>query len=150
MSVYPSRRRRYSQRRPAPFFLLLGLLAGLFLVATPATWANEPTKYLFDLPAETADRALKRFSEQSGLEVLFPTRVARRVRTHSVKGELEPREALTRMLQGSGLIIIEDQRAKAFSIKPEDPEKNGKRAARPMISDRPMIPTFPTQNEIPQ
>lgn len=149
MSVSPSGQNRRLLRFPAVFLLLLGLLVGVHTIDPLAAQDTPAATYTFDLPSENADRALKRFSEQSGLEVLFPTRIARRVRTQAVKGDYAPKEALSRMLEGSGLVLVEDQKAKAFSIRQEDPPKNGRRAAPPLTRDRPMIPNFPTPNEPP-
>ena len=70
----------------------------------------------FDLPAGMANESLKKFSVQSGLEVIFPTGVARRIRTPAVKGEFTDGEAMARLLEGSGLIAIRDEKSGAFTV----------------------------------
>lgn len=70
----------------------------------------------FDVPVETADRALKSFSTQAGLEVIFPSETTRGIRTHAVRGNMTAREALDRMLAGTGLAAREDRSLGAFTI----------------------------------
>lgn len=68
-------------------------------------WASlVPKTIRFELPADTAEVSLKRFSEQSGLEVLFASRIAVGVRTKPVYGERTPASALAEMLANTGLI----------------------------------------------
>src|SRR5687768_2010552 len=45
----------------------------LSMVVCVLAHAAEAIKKSFDLPADSIERSLKRFSAQSGLEVLFPT-----------------------------------------------------------------------------
>lgn len=113
------------------FCAFIAIVGSLF-----AASAAEPKKKLFDLAADTADKSLKLFSQQAGLEVLFPHEIAKRVRTQPVKGELSAREALAALLVGTGLIGVEDKTG-AFSIRQEGHDPNGARAARPTPSDRP-------------
>ncbi|MCB1104972.1 MAG: TonB-dependent receptor [Cephaloticoccus sp.] len=77
----------------------------IILLCVPAFgWSSPaPTTSRFDLPADTAEVSLKRFSEQSGLEVLFASRIAVGVRTKPVYGERTPASALTEMLANTGL-----------------------------------------------
>ncbi len=110
------------------FFLSLSVL--------PAAHAAEVIKS-FDLPADAAERSIKRFSEQAGLEVFYPSSVTHNVRTRAVKGEMAPRAALDAMLSGTGLLVIQDEKTGAFSVKKEaDPNADG--AAQKMGSDRPV------------
>ena len=104
-------------RAPSTGFAWFSALAGcLSLTLTFAAPTDRP-KVFFDVAAATADVSLKRFSEQSGLEVLFPTHIARDVRTQEVKGEMAPQEALQRMLIDTGLVVIQDPKTQAFSIR---------------------------------
>src|SRR3954462_7636523 len=64
----------------------------------------EPSKRNFDLPAGNADQALKRLSEQSGREVLFPADAVEGVKTKAVRGQMTPQEALDAMLAGTPLV----------------------------------------------
>ncbi|MSU23472.1 MAG: TlpA family protein disulfide reductase [Opitutus sp.] len=63
------------------------LLAGLPVVSVRA--ADEaPARKTYDLPAGNADQSLRRFSEQSGLQVIFPSEVVRDIRANAVQGKL--------------------------------------------------------------
>lgn len=88
-------------------------------VPTPsfAQATTETARKSFNVPADNAETALKRFSEQSGQEVLFPTDVVRGVRTNAVRGQLSPREALEQMVADTGLTVVQDSRTGAFTVR---------------------------------
>lgn len=90
------------------------------------------TKLSFDLPEDSAEKSLKRFSEQAGREVLFASDITRGIRTNSVKGEMPPHEAIDRLLANTGLVAVHEAEEGAYSVRKETPEeaKNGERAAR--------------------
>ena len=100
---------------------------------------------VFDLPVELAERSLKRFSEQSGREVLFASEVTRGIRTNSVRGEMRPADALNQLLANTGLVAVDDGDGGAYSVRKEMPDeaKNGSWAA-PTQGRRPrrLNPTF--------
>lgn len=91
-------------------WLLLALCCALPL------FSAENAKRAFDLPAGTAEISLKKFSEQSGIEVLFATRLVGQVATNAVRGEFTDREALERLLAGTNLIAKRDARTGALTI----------------------------------
>src|SRR4051812_9195994 len=95
------------------------LLPHLFLVALAIrpVAAAEALKVRFDLPADTAEVALKRLSQQSGIEVLFPTDAVSGVRTNSVRGQMTARQALDAMLAGTALVAIEGKNTASFSVR---------------------------------
>lgn len=99
--------------------------------------AAEPARKAFDLPADDATRSLKRFSEQSGSDVVFASGVVAGVTTRAVKGEMPPRDALTAMLAHTKLVVTQDATTGAFMINgAHDP--NAHRAAPiPPGGDRP-------------
>ena len=106
---------------PALWLCLLKLSIALGAQQAPALVTLD-----FDLPADFADKSLKRFSEQAGLEVLFPSQIAKAVRTRALKATMAPREALDYLLSGTGLIVIQDEKTGAFSVRGETKaEKNG-------------------------
>lgn len=78
--------------------------------------AAPTTPMTFDVPADSAEKALRLFSRQSGLEVVFASEVTRGVRTKAVQGEMPARQALDAMLTGTGLVVFEDKTG-AFSIQ---------------------------------
>lgn len=99
--------------------------------------AAEVSTIPFDLPAAYADQSLKIFSAQAGLEVLFRSDITKGVRTNAVKGDLTPREALTALLSGTGLVAVQDEQTGVFSVRKETAEeKNGERLAQ-RTSDQP-------------
>ncbi len=71
----------------------------------------------FDLPADTAEVSLKRFTEQSGLEVLFASHIAAGVRTRAVRGEYSPDRVLALMLADTGLTAERSNVSGVFIIK---------------------------------
>jgi hypothetical protein len=84
----------------------------------------------FDIPAEVAALSLKRFSTQSGIEIIIESDLGRTVRTNEVRGEMPPREAIQRMLSGTGLEVVESAKSGAFAIRRGTRDPNGERAER--------------------
>ncbi len=110
---------------------LLGFI-GALAVLSSAGRAADATRAAFDLPADLAEKSLKRFSEQAGREVLFASQVTRGVQANPVKGEMPPHEALDLLLANTGLIAVPDAKTGAFSVRKETPEEKnaGSRPAR--------------------
>lgn len=79
--------------------------------------AGEETRR-FDLPADDAAAALRRFAEISGREILFSTDAVRGVRTNAVRGEFTEFAALAHMLVGTGLQEYQDVGSGAFAVRP--------------------------------
>ncbi|MDB6170301.1 MAG: hypothetical protein JWM88_3165 [Verrucomicrobia bacterium] len=98
--------------------------------------ADLPRK-AYNLPADTAEKSLKRLAEQSGREILFPTDAVEGVRTRAVHGEMTPEEALDAMLTGTVLVAVPDSQTGSLTVRRETSveraEKNG--SSRP-ASDR--------------
>ncbi|MDI1335182.1 MAG: TonB-dependent receptor [Lacunisphaera sp.] len=94
----------------ALFALVLALLHPVNLRA------EEGKKRDFDLPADVAEKSLKRLASQSGVEVVVGTEVASKVRTNAVRGEFSPLVAATRMLSGTELSVDEDQATHALIV----------------------------------
>jgi hypothetical protein len=88
----------------------------------------------FDLPAGPAEQTLKQFSAQSGVQLAFATDVVQGIRTNSVRGELPAGVALERMVDGTPLIVVRDEKPGAFAIRRSP---NVRRAAQTTASDRP-------------
>lgn len=87
--------------------------AGMAVVAaTPAGVARR-----YDLPADAAERSIRRFAEQSGLEVFYPSSATRGVRTSAVKGTMTATQALEAMLAGTGLVVVRVDQSGAFSLR---------------------------------
>ena len=88
---------------------LFELLLFASLVLSGAA-AESDSLHSFDIPAGEAERTLKKFAIQSGLEVLYSTDAARGVRTKAVKGRLIAREAAKQMLSGTPLYVVNDRK----------------------------------------
>jgi outer membrane receptor protein involved in Fe transport len=102
----------------------------------------EQAKSSFDLPADTADKSLRLFSTQSGLEVLFVTDVAAGVRTNAVKGEFTSMEAAGRLLSGTSLTIVRDDKNGVLRVvraAKEEPAAAPKKNALPATVQTPPV-----------
>lgn len=111
---------------------MVGLVRGTLSAQPP-----EELTRAFDLPAEIAEKTLKLFSEQSGRGLIVAAEMATTVRTNAVRGQYTAREALERMLTGTGLVAKEDPKNGAFVVHRENPGPNGQRAAQGPTRDRP-------------
>ncbi len=107
-------------------FSALAALLALTLAAPAQATATKS----FNVPADLATNALKAFSGQSGVEVLMPTEAVKGVHTHAVTGEMTPRAALEKMVAGTGLTVIQDEKTGALGLR-ADPAaaKNGESRA---------------------
>ncbi|GAB5559962.1 MAG: hypothetical protein SynsKO_16090 [Synoicihabitans sp.] len=78
-----------------PSLRLLILLA-LALASSGAAWADAVR---FRIPAQSTDRALADFTEQSGVEILFSPEQLVEEQSPAVYGAMEPADALVRLLR---------------------------------------------------
>ena len=82
---------------------LLSLLLLTSLLGVAGAWAAD-SRVKFNLPSDEFPKAILEFYHQSKIEVLFLANdTLSQIKTQPVMGELEPREALERMLKGTGL-----------------------------------------------
>ncbi|MBI5768529.1 MAG: TonB-dependent receptor [Verrucomicrobia bacterium] len=86
--------------------------------------AAETRKRHFELEADLAVNALRKFAAQSGTEVLFGTRTAEKVRTNAVRGEFTPYEAMKLLLAGTGLVTTQDRTTGALTISADPNAKD--------------------------
>jgi hypothetical protein len=103
--------------RPGLLRLVEAFLLALIL-SLAARAADDLETKVFNLPADAAEPALRKFAEQSGREVIFPTDLVKGVRTHPVYGVFRIREALEKMLVGTPLRASQDNATGAFAIIP--------------------------------
>jgi iron complex outermembrane receptor protein len=75
------------------------------LLDAPAAVAQafDPTALTADIPAEPLAQALEGFARQTGLQLVYVSGVLRDQRSHAVAAGLGANEALTQILQGTGL-----------------------------------------------
>src|SRR5687767_8819166 len=88
----------------------------------------------FDLPSGPADSALRQFSVQSGLDVVFAPELTNGIRTNPVRGTHPAPDAMKLLLQDTGLAASQDPKTGAFMINRAELPKAQK--AEP-ASDRP-------------
>ncbi len=84
------------------------------LLAAPLLAAAEKS---FSIASGDATATLRTFAEQSGEQVVYPPGDVRGIRTHAVSGILAPRTALERMLAGTALAVIFDEKTGALAVR---------------------------------
>jgi iron complex outermembrane receptor protein len=84
--------------------LLCSVSAAACMVAAPSQAQNR----MFDIPAQAAITAIPEFARQAQLQVVAPARDLNGVRTPTVRGAMETRQALRRLIKGTPLRIATD------------------------------------------
>lgn len=97
-------------------FLRNAWTVALALVFAACALGADTSKKSFQLPAGDATATLKRFSEQSGEQIVYPVDAVRGVQTNAVSGELSAREALDRLLAGTELRVVQDAKTGALAV----------------------------------
>lgn len=92
------------------------------------TFAADAPRRTYDLPAGQAELSLKRFSQQSGVQLVFDSRIVEGIRVNAVRGELTPLEALDRLLVGTPLRARHDARSGIVAIERAEAPSNKKKA----------------------
>lgn len=98
--------------------------------AAAAASASSPAageRRSFDIAASTAELSLRRFAEQSGLDVLYSTEAVSGVRTAAVRGELAPSEALALLLSGTPLVAQRQSDSGAWLVSHKGPLPGSKK-----------------------
>jgi iron complex outermembrane receptor protein len=72
--------------------------------------AAEEAAKSFDIPAGSAVDTLRQAAQQAGKEIMFPAETVRGVQTAAVKGEFTPLAAFNRMLAGTALVVVQDEK----------------------------------------
>lgn len=107
-------------RLPKPGrFAVLAWLVGVWALVLPAIAAalQPPLRQRFDLPAAPAEISLRRMSVQSGRQILFATRLTAGVETKVVRGEFSVMEAVSIMLTGTGLEVVQDDTSGVLTVR---------------------------------
>jgi iron complex outermembrane recepter protein len=123
--------------------LLVTLLAVVGVARVDAEETIHPTvlkvtteTFTFDLPADEAAAAFRRFCDTAGTELLYPSALVKGVRTAPVQGEFTPLVALERMLAQTDLVVVVEKRSGALVVKKAEPP-NVPRASLPVVEVRP-------------
>jgi outer membrane receptor protein involved in Fe transport len=120
---------------------IMSVLASVEVAATALNTtlpgqAEANTLVNIDLPAQSLDNALNQFSQATGMDVAFDSDLTRKIRAPLVKGRMTRREALQKLLSGSGLSatftgdsarIIKAQQPENSSLQLEKVEVRAKR-----------------------
>ncbi len=85
----------------------LSICTPIAMFESPAVLAQsfEPKVLAADIPAQPLAQALTAFGRQTGLQLVYVSGDVRDQRSHAVSAGLGAREALTRMLEGTGLKV---------------------------------------------
>ena len=102
--------------RPAALSVFVLLGSAVLALASPV---------MFDIPAQPASTALSLFSKQSESKVLFPAAELAGVQAKAVKGEMEPLEAIGKLLDGTGYAAKQTGAANFVVKKIEAPATTG-------------------------
>jgi TonB-dependent receptor len=86
---------------PAPILAIVLIAIALFTATAEATPAEAARA--FNVPAGEAERALRQFSEQADLDLLYSIAAVRGEFTRAVEGNLTPSEALGQLLRDTPL-----------------------------------------------
>lgn len=101
-------------RAPSWLLAIVVALAGVaFIASAPAA---APDAVAFDVPGGPLESALAAFNAQSGVQVLVPAELAAGVRVPAITGTMQPRTALERMLDGTGLMVSPGASGQAYAI----------------------------------
>ena len=101
--------------------ILLAGSASAVLAAAGPVRAQSAEAIAFDIPSQPLGAALTQFAQQSKIEILFSSQLARDQRAPAVQGHMPPGQALAMLLGQSGLSYRETP-AGSFVIEAADPQ----------------------------
>ncbi len=90
---------------------------GVCLLALAGPLSATPPPRQFDVPAGDAADTLKVAAQQGGIEIAFFAEAVRGIRTPELHGHFTAREALDRLVAGSGLTILSHRRDSTFTVR---------------------------------
>ncbi|WP_447748788.1 TonB-dependent siderophore receptor [Pseudomonas nicosulfuronedens] len=96
-------RTRYAQQSQHPVKPLARLVRATALGMVLAASAVEAAPVRIDIPAQSLASALTSLGAQSNLQIVFNQTQIQNLRAPGVRGEMEPTQALERLLQGTGI-----------------------------------------------
>ena len=99
------------------------LLLVLAALASAADGATPSSTRSYALEAGEAQLTLRQFVEQSGEQIVYVVTKVRGVKTNPVRGEFTTRDALHRLVAGTHLVVVEDQKTGALLINLVAPER---------------------------
>lgn len=137
--------RRKPSRTPsllAPAFVAMSAAA---YAAAPAGMSSEAVK--FDIAAQSLESALAAYGDQAELQILVPSKLVAGMRTHGVSGEHSRKEALSQLLDDSGLTyeLTGDNTVRVLRLAQA---KAPAATAAPAVSEAAEAPVEPALEEI--
>ena len=90
--------RRAFQRRMLPHSLAMAL-------SLPLAGYVQAQEIEFDIPPQALGSALQEFGRQADIQVLYRPEEVRNKRSSAIKGKLEPNQAITELLRGTGASV---------------------------------------------
>lgn len=78
--------------------------------------AAESVRRHFDIPAGRAEKSLRQYSAQSGVQLVYPTALVRDVQTRAVKGRYTDREALEYLVARTPLRVVRDEKTGVLTL----------------------------------
>ncbi len=93
-----------------------GVFGWALLAGMPAA---ENSRRTYELPAGDAATMLRELSAISGREILFAADAVRGVRTNALRGSFTPFEAVNRLLAGTTLSVVQDEKTGALAVRRE-------------------------------
>ncbi len=140
-----SHMRVHARQRTSSF---VALAAAIAAALSPAAHAD---KLRFDIASGPAQQTLGEFIAQTGLQLLFDFEAVKGLTTRAVSGELEARDALAQMLQGTGFMFEFVNERTVAIVKPGTAAKPAASAPRAgeytRLAQAQSAPAAPTQAE---
>lgn len=84
---------------------LYSTVAAVSLLASPAVAQAAATSADFRIPSQPVQSAMLLFTQQSGVQILYPFDRVKGMKTRSIAGRMAPEAALEKMLAGTGLKV---------------------------------------------
>ena len=91
-------------------------LFAIFCCLAASAWAETEPRHSFDIPASLAIHSLKLVARQSGVGIVFDSRLVREVRTPAIRGSFTPLQAFQLLLKDTSLVVIQDAEIPAFTV----------------------------------
>src|SRR3569833_2701585 len=93
------------------------------LIALPALALAAALTYTFHIDGQPLNQALRVFSDQSGLQIVYHTELLPEIATRRVDGIYDAQTALNRLLRGTGL-VARQVNTRTFAIAAQEAQRD--------------------------
>jgi len=100
-----------------------GIVVGAILLVLVSSGRAEDAKRAFDIPSGAAENTLGLFAKQAATQFVFSAGKVRGIQTRAVKGGYVPREALSRLVAGTELHVVQDAGTGALTVARDNPDQ---------------------------